>query len=167
MVQPLIILLLASLLWGCSTRTRAVSPTLAGPELDSVRVLIKADPQLNRFESNPHALSLCLYLLKDPNGFKQLVQEKEGIPKLLDCSRFDATVVNARQIVVQPGQELKEINETGEGARYIGIATGYFYQGKRRVTELSLLSSQLGDGHSESRVRIELGPQEIRALRVE
>ena len=29
---------------------------------------IKADSQLNRYQNRPHALHICIYQLKDPNG---------------------------------------------------------------------------------------------------
>lgn len=163
MVKFSVILLVASLASACSTSTGAART----PERDLVRVLIKADPQLNRFESNAHALSLCLYLLRDPTGFRELVQEKEGVRKLLECQRFDTTVVNAKQMVVQPGQELRETREVVEGARYLAVATGYYTQGKKRVTGLSPLSTRQGRASSGNLVSIELGSQEIRDLRVE
>lgn len=134
---------------------------------DNIKLLIKADSQLNRFKSNSHTLLLCLYQLKDPNGFNQLVQEKDGLPKLMECGRFDATVANAKQFVVQPGQEFSEVCDKAEGARYIGIATGYYGMGKEKVTELSpLLSTREGSGGTGSIVRIDLGPYQISSIEV-
>lgn len=133
---------------------------------EAISILIKADPQLNRFQRNAHALFLCIYQLKDPNGFNQLAQEKDGIPKLLECSRFDASVANAKQFTVQPGQELNDVRDRAEGARYIGLATGYYGTGKERVTELSPLAPGRGSDPSGASIRIELGPQEITSVKV-
>ena len=166
MVKSLLLVLVACAVMGCSARTQIVKTVEDGVGKDVIEVLIKADPQLNRFEKSAHALLLCLYQLKDPNGFNQLERARGGVPKLLDCGRFDATVVDARQFVVQPGQDLADIRVRGEGARYIAIATGYYSLGKEKVTGLSPLFTEGSDGSSGGMVRIELGPHEIRSMRV-
>jgi len=167
MVRFLVTALAACAVMGCAARTQPAKAAKGGLDKEVINVVIKADPQLNRFERNPHALLLCLYQLKDPNGFSQLAQDRDGIPELLECSRFDATVVNAKQFVVQPGHELKVTRDRGEGARYIGIATGYYCLGKEKVTELSLLPMDKSGAPSGSMVRIELGAHEIRSMKVE
>jgi type VI secretion system VasD/TssJ family lipoprotein len=145
--------------------SRAPAITAKKFKKDTIMLLIKADSQLNRFERNSHTLFLCLYQLKDPNGFNQLVQDKDGLPKLMECNRFDATVANAKQFVVQPGQEFSDVCDKAEGARYIGIATGYYGMGKVKITGLSpLLSTKEGSGGSV--VRIDLGPYQISSIEV-
>lgn len=163
MGKRLITLLLASALAGCAG-THAAGTGKDGP--GRIELLITADPQLNQFQRTPHALLLCLYQLKDPNGFQQLAQDQAGAPRLMECTRFDETVVNAGQVVVQPGQELRQTRNRGEGTRYLGIATGYYSLGRKRVTELSLISTKSG-APAGSMVRIDLGPHEIRNVRVE
>lgn len=165
MVQPLMILLMAFLVAGCSAGHSARLPATFSPA--PIKVVITADPQLNRFDSRAHALSLCLYQLKAPDAFTELAREKGGVARLLDCGRFDGSVVKTKQIVVQPGQELQENGDRGEGVRYIGVATGYYYLGRKKVTDLSLLSSDNGGTSGGGVVRIELGPQELRCVRVE
>lgn len=166
MVKSLTAVLVACVVMGCSARTQAKA-SKGGHDKDVIQVRFKADPQLNRFERNPHALLICLYQLEEPDAFKQLAQERDGIPKLLECNRFDPTVVSARQIVLQPGQELHDIRDRGNAARYLGIATGYYSLGKRKVTDLSPLSTNRKGDPSGSLVRIELGPHEIKDVRVE
>jgi predicted component of type VI protein secretion system len=141
------------------------SPT-AFSSKETLSILIKADKELNRYGRNCHALFLCLYQLKDPNGFNQLAQEKDGVPKLLECSRFDASVANAKQYVLQPGQELNEVRDRAEGARYLGLATGYYGAGKEKLTEISRLLQAGGNDHSGDSVTIELGPYEISKVQV-
>lgn len=148
---------------GCAAQRPAGTlhtPTVAAPEF---QLHVKADPQLNRYDKNPHALLLCIYLLKEPDGFRQLSRQKDGIPKLLDCGSFDSSVVKTRQLVVQPGQETKDLYARGDGAKYLGLATGYYSVGRKRVTDISTLP---GDSTAMN-VRIELGPQEIAAVKVE
>lgn len=147
---------------GCSVGGGAAGAVRSVPK-NLFRVQIAADPQLNRFEKNSHALVLCLYQLNDPESFTRLAQGSGGMPKLLECGRFDATVVNVRQVVVQPGQEFTESRERVIGARYLGVATGYYSTGRKNVTALAAIPEAEG----ESVLRIELGAQEIRQVRVE
>jgi type VI secretion system VasD/TssJ family lipoprotein len=148
------------------SRAQAMKASQQTFKKEAIKLLIKADSQLNRFEKNSHTLFLCLYQLKDPNGFNQLAQEKDGLPKLVECSRFDATVANAKQFVVQPGQELSEVCDKAEGTRYIGVATGYYGMGKEKVTELSPLLGDKGGGGAGSLVRIDLGAYRITSIEV-
>ncbi len=94
-------------------------------EQGAVRIHLKADRRLNLFDASPHTLFLCVYHLRDPNGFTQVLDETDGIAKLLECSRFDPSVTNTRRIVVQPGAEVTEALDRPEGARYVGIVAGY------------------------------------------
>lgn len=162
MKSVLVAVMLALVAGGCSSRGKTAGvPRSASNEL--LRVEIAADPELNRYEKNSHALVLCLYQLNDSESFNRLAQGSGGMPKLLECGRFDGTVVNVRQMVVQPGQELTEIRERGDGARYLGIATGYYSTGKKKMTSLTAIP----EDQRESVLRIELGAQEIRQVRVE
>ena len=145
-------------------RPRSETPPAAQSfRKEGLTLQIQADPQLNRYQRNAHTLFLCLYQLKDPNGFVQLAQERDGLQKLLECGRFDDSVANARQYVIQPGQRLTEMRDRSEGSRYLGVATGYFGSGKEKVTDLANLSAG-GDGAAT--ISIELGPHEITSVKV-
>jgi type VI secretion system VasD/TssJ family lipoprotein len=133
---------------------------------EGITIHVNADPQLNRYQKNAHALFLCIYQLKDPNGFNQLVEEGDGISKLMECRRFDSTVANAKQLVVQPGQNLQDIRDKAEGARFIGIATGYYGTGKEKLSHLAPLPAGKGSGSSDTVISIELGPYEITDVKV-
>uniref|UniRef100_C6E3J8 Type VI secretion lipoprotein, VC_A0113 family n=1 Tax=Geobacter sp. (strain M21) TaxID=443144 RepID=C6E3J8_GEOSM len=162
MKRMLVAVMLALIGVGCSTGG-GTTGARGNDSKDLVRVEIAADPQLNRYEKNSHALVLCLYQLNDVESFTRLAQGNEGMPKLLECGRFDGTVVSVGQMVVQPGQELTEIRERGNGARYLGIATGYYSTGRKKMTALATIP----EDRRESVLRIELGAQEIRQVRVE
>jgi predicted component of type VI protein secretion system len=148
------------------SRAEAVKAAAEAFKKEALTILIKADTQLNRFERNAHALFLCVYQLKDPNGFNQLAQEKDGLPKLLECSRFDGSVANAKQFVVQPGDQMNEVRDRAEGARYIGLATGYYGNGKEKVTELRALLPGGASDPAGAIISIELGPYEISSVKV-
>lgn len=163
-MRILIIVLSAGVIAGCYPHS---SSKVARFEHDSMHVVIKADPQLNLFEKNSHALILCLYQLQDPTGFRELSRERDGLAKLLECTPFDNTVTGARQWVLQPGQELQQHGTRDAAARYLGVATGYYGLGSKKVTELSLFPAGGSGGAPACQVRIDLGPQEIRNVRVE
>lgn len=157
----------ASLLAACSLNMRLAQDHAAAASAGTLRLKVQADPQLNRYDRNSHALLLCLYQLREPDGFRQLAQEKSGLPKLLECGRFDASVVNARLLVVQPGQELSQSCDKGEGARYLGLATGYYSLGNRKVTELLPIPLAEAAKAPQGLLRLDLGAQEIIDARVE
>jgi len=178
MLRILKIVIAVCVVTGCAApgqtaklETQAIKKEVQGFKKEALTLFIKADPELNRFEGNSHTLFLCLYQLNDPNGFYQLAQEKNSLPKLMECNRFDATVANAKRFVVQPGQELKDVRDMAEGVRYIGIATGYYGFGNEKVTELLPLTLPAGrisepSGNTGSIVQIELGPCQISSVRV-
>lgn len=94
-------------------------------EREAVRIHLKADPRLNLFDATAHTLFICVYHLRDPNGFNQLLDETDGIGKLLECARFDPSVMGTRKIVVQPGGEVNETVDRPEGAKYVALVAGY------------------------------------------
>jgi type VI secretion system VasD/TssJ family lipoprotein len=133
-------------------------PTAIGYKEKAIHVKLTADSRLNLYQGGPHALVLCLYQLKDPNAFNQLVEEKDGLLKLLDCSRFDATVANAKRIVIQPGQVEKQDLDRAEGAKYVAVAAGY-YTFKERPTRIYSVPTGSLLGKDELSINLYLGPQ--------
>jgi len=121
---------------------------------------IKGDPQLNLYQNRPHPVYLCIYQLKDPNGFNQLAGERDGIEKLMECGRFDGTVAFSKRIVVQPGQEMTESEDRAEGARFLGVVAGYFDLRREQVVRLNPISS------SKIKLTLDLGPREIKNIKV-
>jgi len=111
----------------------ASKPPSSPPQVDHVRykpkaieVYLKADPQLNLYEGSPNSLRVCIYQLRDPNGFNQHAQEPEGLRKLLEGERFDGSVTNAKKVVIQPGREETMTLDRAEGTRYVGVVAGYY-----------------------------------------
>ncbi len=127
---------------------------------DAVSVNIKGDPQLNLYQNRSHTVYLCIYQLKDPNGFIQLADERGGIEKLMGCNPFDATVANCKRIVVQPGQVLSEMWDRAEGSRFIGVVAGYYDLKKEHVVRLNGISG------SKIKMNIDLGAQQILNVKV-
>ena len=132
-------------------------------EKNALTINIKSDPRLNLYQSRPHSLVICMYELKEPNMFNQLSDERDGIYKLLECGRFDGSVAYARRQIVQPGEDISDVRDRAEGAKYLGIAAGYFDLKKSGAVSL-LPIDKVGPGTIV--IDLVLGPQEIHDIRV-
>ncbi len=97
---------------------------------------LRGDNHLNIYQRVPHALILCAYQMRDANAFNQLLEEKDGISKLMECGRFDASVTFAKRLIVQPGQDVYEAMEKTEGSKYIAIVAGFYNFQKRSAIKL-------------------------------
>jgi len=132
-------MLFLSLIIGfiCSCASQAIPPPSEWRyEKGAISVKLKADPQLNLYDGKPHTLLVCLYQLRDPNEFNQLTGDEEGLYKLLECSRFDSSVVSSKRLFIQPGEELSESLDRAEGARYVAVVAGYFLIQKEGMVRL-------------------------------
>jgi type VI secretion system VasD/TssJ family lipoprotein len=159
----------AFLLFACSSAPRVKQPPDWAYEQAAIQLHLSSDPQLNLFQKQPHSLIVCLYHLRDPNSFNQLVDEKGGLPKLLDCSHFDPSVTYSKRLVIQPNQELNEFLSRSEGAKFVGIVAGYYSLQKESsvrwypvpVTETAE-GSLLVQKPAKLSIHLILGPHEIR-----
>ena len=126
-IRILFYLCVASLLSACPSSAPLVKQAPEwGYEKDAIQLHFTSDPQLNLYQKQGHSLLVCLYHLRDLNGFNQLSDETGGLPKLLECGRFDSSVTYARRFVVQPNQEMTELLDRTDGAKYVGIVAGYY-----------------------------------------
>jgi len=115
-----------SLLSACSSTPLVKQPPEWGYEKDAIQLHFDSDPHLNLYQKKAHSLIVCLYHLRDPNSFNQLIDEKGGLPKLLECSRFDPSVTYSRRLVVQPDQKVTTLLDRTDGAKFVGIVAGYY-----------------------------------------
>ena len=116
----------ASLLAACASTPLVKQPPEWGYEKDAILLHLVSAPQLNLYQKQPHSLVICLYHLRDLNGFHQLMNEKDGLAKLLDCNRFDPSVANSKRLVVQPNRELTESLDRPDGAKFLGLVAGFY-----------------------------------------
>ncbi len=132
-------------------------------EKNALTVNIKSNPRLNLYQERPHSLVLCMYELKEPNMFNQLSDERDGIYKLMECGRFDGSVAFAKRQIVQPGEDICDVRDRAEGAKYLGIVAGYYDLKKNSAIRL-LPIDKVGPG----KIVIDLvaGPREIQDIRV-
>ncbi len=140
-----------------------------------VRLSVKSDLQLNLYEGKPHTLVLCVYQLRDPNTFNQMAEEEGGLSRLLDGSRFDNSVSSSRKIVVHPGVDVTQELDRADGARYVCVVAGYYYELKKDRDEIRkdpiirLFPIPLGmftKRPKKFNINLILGPQEIKNLEV-
>lgn len=125
-IRILFSLYAASLLSACSSAPLVKLPPEWGYEKEAIQLHFVSDQQLNLYQKRAHSLIVCLYHLRDPNGFNQLIDEKDGLSKLLECSRFDPSVTYSRRLVMQPNQEINELMDRTDSAKYVGIVAGYY-----------------------------------------
>ncbi|NVN91501.1 MAG: type VI secretion system lipoprotein TssJ [Desulfuromonadales bacterium] len=130
-------------------------------EKDAIRLHITGDPELNLYQKKAHTLILCTYHLKDLNGFNQLVDEKGGLEKLLECNRFDQSVTHSKRLVVQPNQDLTEPMNRTEDAKYLGIVAGYYSLKKDQSTRLFQIPVSWTNSPKKLYVTLHMGPQGI------
>jgi type VI secretion system VasD/TssJ family lipoprotein len=105
-------------------------------EKDAVKIEIQADALLNQDNGKAHTLSLCLYQLRDPNGFNQLSQDLAGLYQLLECKLFDSGVASAKRLIVNPGETTSLVMDRAENAKYLAVAAGYYTIESQRITRL-------------------------------
>jgi len=134
-LKKIIYLLILILICACASKT--VKPIKLWPYEEKAIILeLKASNKLNLYEEIPHTLVICVYQLKDPNAFNQYIEDEEGIIHLLECNRFDESVMGFKKLVIQPGEEQKAILDRAENARYVGIVAGYYNLEKKQVIRL-------------------------------
>jgi type VI secretion system VasD/TssJ family lipoprotein len=162
-------LLLASCAGGSSSGGGAggAASGVYGYEKDAISLNLKGDPQLNLFDKQPHTLLVCVYQLRDPNALNQVLQDAEDVSKLLECVRFDPSILNAKKYILQPGKEITGALDRAEGARYVGIVAGYFNSDKQRASRIIPVPVAGMFGKKAARMNLEvfLGPDEIQGVK--
>ena len=131
---PLIFFSVLFFLNACTPK--AVAPPEWLYKKDALQLTLQADSNLNMYNNEAHTLQLCIYQLKNPNGFNQLAQSEDGLYTLLGCTMFDGSVTNYQSYIISPGKRQTLVLDRAEGARYIGLAAGYANIQKDRVTRL-------------------------------
>ena len=118
-----LLIILSLVMAGCATAPSEPMPTY---KREAVHLTLTASEQVNLYGGLPHATVLCVYQLSNPNVYQQMLEEVEGVDKLLSCENFDASVKSRRRIVVQPGDRKVVVMDRAEGARYLAIVAGYY-----------------------------------------
>jgi hypothetical protein len=134
---------------------------------DGINFHLRGGSRLNVYRGVPHALVLCAYQLTDANAFNQLLEEKDGMAKLLSCTRFDPTVNYAKKMIAQPGQDIYEAMEKAEGSRQVAVIAGYYeFQKKQAVKVIPLPVKKMFSFRRAggTDISLYLSPQEIQDM---
>jgi predicted component of type VI protein secretion system len=134
-----LLLLSSSLICSCATGKKIdpADPAITWGFRDkAIEIFYRADKNLNQYDNKPHTILMCVFQLSDPNVFSELSTSVDGLNKLLQCSRFDASVAGFRRIIVQPGDVKQIVLDRAEGAKWLGIAAGYYNMNPDFVTRL-------------------------------
>ncbi len=124
------------LLNACTTDKKPDPVPVRGFVEKAIKVNYHADKQLNLYEDKSHTILMCLFQLTDPNVFNELSKSKDGLNKLLECSRFDGSVVGFKRIIVQPGENKTVHLDRAEKAKWIGLVAGYYDLAPGQITRL-------------------------------
>jgi len=115
-------------------------PVVIPPSWDyepkAIHIHLKSDPQLNLYQGKSHTIVFCLYLLTDPNEINQLVDEKGGLERLCECSKFHPSVTAAKRFIIHPNKEYRETIDRAAGAKYVAVVAGYFNLKKENMYRL-------------------------------
>ncbi|WDP92868.1 MAG: type VI secretion system lipoprotein TssJ [Desulfobacter sp.] len=135
-MKKLTLLSLAFALALFSCAKKELPPPQWAYEKDAIKVQVKADPMLNLDSGKAHTLYVCVYQLKDPNGFNQLSGDQSGLYKLLECRLFDGSVASSKRVIVNPGDDTALLMDRAENAKYLAVVAGYYGIVKERITRL-------------------------------
>ena len=113
-----------------------VAPPEWGYEKETIHVHLKAEPLLNLYDGVPHPLQICVYQLKDSNALVRLSEDDEGLYKLIECGRFDSSVVSHKSLNIQPGQDLIFDLDRAKDAKYVAVVAGYYLLQKEAMVRL-------------------------------
>ena len=87
---------------------------------------IQADSMLNLFDGKAHTAVMAVYQVDDPNGFKGLAQDQDGLRKLLESQSFGSSCLSAQKVIVHPGELQNLVMDRAKGAQWVCIAVGYY-----------------------------------------
>ena len=136
MKRFLLILIAGSLFLLSACAAKQLPPPQWTYEKEAIKLEIIADPLLNMDDGKAHTLHVCVYQLKDPNGFNQLANDQNGLYKLLDCGLFDQSVAASKRLIINPGEQTTLVLDRAENAKYLAIVAGYYGLLKDRITRL-------------------------------
>ncbi len=123
----LLVLCVSSMLSCASSETElTVDEDAWRYEERAIIIEINAPSDLNARSGRPHALSLGVFQLSDPNTFSGLAATQQGSVELLRKGRIDETVSDFRRVTVQPGEKKTIVLSRAAKAKFIGIISGYF-----------------------------------------
>jgi type VI secretion system VasD/TssJ family lipoprotein len=106
--------------------TGGEQPPIWEYESNAISITCQADERLNLYNGRPHTLTFVVYQLTDGGPFQNSIKRPAGVRTLLEQTVFDPSVVAIDTRYIQPGETQTITLSRVEGARWIGIAAGYY-----------------------------------------
>ena len=135
-------------------------------EKEAINLHLSSDVALNKYNNRPHSLIVCAYQLKDVNAFNQLIDEKGGLERLLECNRFDSSVMYSKSLVVQPSQGLIISQSRTEDTKYLGIVAGYYASLKKEnAVRIYRIPVSWLNNPKKLYIELHMGPEGIQEIK--
>ncbi len=140
---------------------------------EAIDINFKVDAKLNTYSGIPHTLYTVVYQLKDPNAYNQLIEDEDGLYKLLEGKVFDKSVASSKTLIINPGQDVSFTFNRAEGAKYVAIVAGYSTMHKDIMVRLFDVPDGKGIMSMVTRkakprklkIDLEMGPHQIKNLK--
>ncbi|OWT59102.1 type VI secretion lipoprotein TssJ [Candidimonas nitroreducens] len=137
------LLLAGPLLAGCSSswlggssKDDALKDLKWSYAADGVQIAVRADPQLNRSDGQPHTLALTVIQLADPSAFTPYTKDPAKLAQLLLANSAPTGVLSLQRFFIAPNAQQTLVLPRAENAKYVGLATGYYHLDPPRDTRL-------------------------------
>jgi len=162
---------------ACTTNRPIQPPTNWPYEKEAIKLHIKAADHLNFYEGQPHPVVFCIYQMRQPSLFQDLIRERQGLYRLIEGRIYDPDIVKYKQISIKPSQQGILSIDREEAAQYIGIVVGYYFLSSETCTRIftipviverrALIRKTETSKVSPCLLNIELGPQAILQLNIQ
>lgn len=91
---------------------------------------VKSSQDLNLYRNKSHTLAVCAYQLSGDRGFNELVRSDAGLEQLVQCGRFDESVIHYEQAFFPPGSSRTLTLDRREGVKHFALVAGYYEPGQ-------------------------------------
>jgi type VI secretion system VasD/TssJ family lipoprotein len=91
---------------------------------------------LNLYENRAHTILLVVYQLNGLNAYNSFIKTPDGLSRLMQADRFDASVVGVDQFFVEPNEKKTLFLDRAENVQYIAVVAGYYDMQPGQVNRL-------------------------------
>ena len=127
----------ADLHGSVTTSPTAAKPMLAGPMTEGktparvfwpkgIQIQYTSAVNLNLYENRAHTILLVVYQLNGLNAYNSFIKTPDGLIRLMQADRFDASVVGVDQFFVEPNEKKTLFLDRAENVQYIAVVAGYY-----------------------------------------
>jgi type VI secretion system VasD/TssJ family lipoprotein len=133
---PLLLAGCSSSMLGGSSEKDALKDIKWSYGADGVQIAVRADPQLNRSDGQPHTLALTVIQVADPSVFTPYTKDPAKLAQLLLANSAPTGALSLQRFFIAPNAQQTLSLPRAENAKYVGLATGYYHLDPPRDTRL-------------------------------